>query len=432
MLRIDHVQVAEAWRRAQVLIDPKLGVLKHVKPLPNAPGIPHLFRYTAVRRAICDETGRILSANLSEGTGFKRDPMRARMAAVGEAVERYCVTVTSGHALRKASYVELGEAAVDPLTITRFTREQYAQPNFPFRPVDRTTSMMWVQGNAIPSETPSWIPADLVFMPSPQNWNIRDLLSTGLACGMSEEQARYAGLCEVIERDAFTIMWLLRIPFPRVDINSITDTGCLALIQEFARYGVRITINDLTTDLGIPTFLVTGETERSWPRVWIAANTALHPIDAMQGALEEAFGGLAFLMHTSRRIPDQEKIVHINDHAFYYADGKEYDQLRFFLEAPMKEFDPNRWDITTAQTYGEACSVLVDRISRRGYNIFAVDLTTLDVREAGLHVARVIIPQFQYLYMQHPCLDCPRMVTVGEMTGLGNDRPYNCAPHPFP
>ena len=60
------------------------------------------------------------------------------------------------------------------------------------------------------------VPAALVFVPyqyrkGNQDVPITQPISTGLACGCSYEEAAISGLCEVIERDAFTLTWQARL-----------------------------------------------------------------------------------------------------------------------------------------------------------------------------------------------------------------------------
>jgi ribosomal protein S12 methylthiotransferase accessory factor len=45
-------------------------------------------------------------------------------------------------------------------------------------------------------------------------------ISTGQAAAASTEAALLGGLCEVIERDAFSIAWLNRLSMPEVQIDS--------------------------------------------------------------------------------------------------------------------------------------------------------------------------------------------------------------------
>lgn len=81
--------------------------------------------------------------------------------------------------------------------------------------------------------------------------------SNGLAAGPSYTQAILSGLLEVIERDAFLITWLCKLPMPKVRLDSIKSKHTQNIIQMYQRRGIEIHINALILDTCIPTFLAT-------------------------------------------------------------------------------------------------------------------------------------------------------------------------------
>jgi len=425
-------ELTRAWLRAQCLIDEKIGVLKSVSQIANPPGLPPMFRFRAVRNVLRGDDGGRQSTFSMHGYGFKSDPLAARMAAIGEAIERYCCTITHGHLFVESAYRDMQQPAVNPRRVSRPTAEQL-QAHAPYmRAVDESSQLIWVEGREVDTDRSAWVPADLVFLPSPQRWSIREQISTGLACGGSYWHAVHAALCEAIERDAFTITWLMQLPMPRIDLSTVDDPGCKMLLERLDRIGVRVTVNDLTTNLGIPVFLVTAQTNWEYPRIFVSASASLDPTQALTDGLNECFGQLCFLLSSSRRVNSPSEIRDMHDHGFYHADGKCMDVFRFYLDSPIQRWDDSRWLPAKASTYEERVLALVERLRRGGCVPYAVDLTTGDVAQAGLHVVRVVVPELQFLHHAVPCLECPRMWHVAEAMGRPPAQPPLMVPHPFP
>lgn len=419
--------------RAECLINKKLGIIYDLYPYTVAPNMPKvLYGYQATRRSIKDENNKQWAHVLTPGTAYKQSPIKAKMAAIGECIERYCCTITDGHETLESSFEDLTEPAVDPSSFTCFTDEQYAIPNFPYKPFQKDTEIKWVRGFSLTKQESSWVPADLTFLPSPQPWNIRFQISNGLACGSSLWHACYAALCELIERDAFTIMWLMDIEFPRINHHSIPNKNTRNLISELERYGIKITINDLTLSSGIPVFTVIGETEWKWPKFVISAHAALDPISALNGALEEVFAIYNDLSLNERAIYRKEDIKTFEDNFLYYASGENKDEYQFLLEAPLRNFDNNLWIKDIPESYESKTKMIVDILDREGCEVLCVDLTTEDVGQAGFHVIRAIIPQFQSLYHKYPMLECERMWNIANLFEKRGENPEYKEFHAFP
>ena len=80
--------------------------------------------------------------------------------------------------------------------------------------------------------------------------------TNGLASGNDAAEALVHALCEVIERDAATL-FDLRPPAldeRRIDLASIEDPDCQALLDRFAAAALAVAVWDMTSDVGVPTF----------------------------------------------------------------------------------------------------------------------------------------------------------------------------------
>ena len=79
--------------------------------------------------------------------------------------------------------------------------------------------MRWVPAMDPLTNEVVYVPAAMVFVPyffyqGSGDSPIAQPISTGLACHVSPEQASLNAVCEVIERDAFTITWQARLSRP--------------------------------------------------------------------------------------------------------------------------------------------------------------------------------------------------------------------------
>src|SRR5262249_33779226 len=154
------------------------------------------------------------------------DPDRAVLKAVGESVERYCAALCDEQELVLATYDELEEDAVPPERFALFSERQYREPGFPFAPLTRETPVRWVRGHSLVHDRPTRVPAQFVYVPyrrDPLEPPLRQLISTGLAAAPTLAWATYRGMVEMIERDAFSIVWHNRLPRPHIDLASVDD-----------------------------------------------------------------------------------------------------------------------------------------------------------------------------------------------------------------
>lgn len=122
------------------LVDPVCGLIRAVEPVEHPAGAPP--RYLAMTAEVADARrfGAWPADRVSLGTTFG-DPVGARIAAVAEAVERYCGNrlPPPGHfgAPRRATARQLadeGKRLYGPVALPRYAPWQYARPDFPYRP----------------------------------------------------------------------------------------------------------------------------------------------------------------------------------------------------------------------------------------------------------------------------------------------------------
>src|SRR3974390_2620279 len=79
--------------------------------------------------------------------------------------------------------------------------------------------------------------------------------SNGCAAGNTREEAIVQGFLELIERDAYAIWWYNRLQRREVDLDQSDDSYVRDLKTQLAGSGRRLWVLDVTSDLGIPTFV---------------------------------------------------------------------------------------------------------------------------------------------------------------------------------
>lgn len=136
----------------------------------------------------------------------------------------------------------------------------------------RRAACLWVEGRGIGTGGVMWVPHELVHLdyrlPLPAGSGAFVSSSNGLASGNARIEALCHGLFEVIERDAITLFYALdgHAQAQRsIDLSTVDDRGCVALLTCFARAGVAVSVWEITSDLGVASFLVEARGERCDP-----------------------------------------------------------------------------------------------------------------------------------------------------------------------
>lgn len=418
-----------------VLLDKYVGLFHAIDWYQLEPGDPQFFHCNITIADVSRITGR--EANeLGGGTGLKADEALAK--AIGEAVERYCVDMYVPEEITIKSFNELGEWGFDPRRCALFHAEQYATPRFPFTPVTENSKLVWAPGFSVTRDQPTWTPLSLI---APRRyWHDEekpfDLPPvSGYACGRSLDDAVLRGICEVIERDSFMINWYNRIPAPRVDLDNLPSAMLQRTIDRFRCSPVQIHCCDLTTDIGVPTYLalMLGQ-DPSWPAAAIATATDLDPARALQRALYEVAANNLYvksLLSRGASVPQAASdVISQAAHALFYVDYQRLPYVKHLLSGKLKK-------LTKDHSGPSDLSSLVQHLAELGFEVIYADLTTTDVEELGFKVVKVIIPGLQPLdygtFIHH--LGSNRLYETPRRIGYDirhtHPKHLNRFPHPF-
>jgi YcaO-like protein with predicted kinase domain len=335
----------------------------------------------------------------------------AKTGALMEAVERQ----TALHArlpIVEGSFEELRQkyAVLDPRDVKEILAADYSEA--------RTYG--WVAGRDLMGGREVLVPAKLAGylwhdVPHPSCFAFTS--TNGMAAGNIREEAICQALCEVIERDAWTLaeVGAHLLPWARQRIADPNNTeapsddlelfSCVDLdddpaVELFARAGLRPVVHDITSDLGIPTLFaaVADEMIPGFPMVHCGLGTHPDARVAARRALTEAAQSRCVDIQGVREdlmpvdAPPSQLNLHtrrvraVNRQQWYLGQS---NVRRRITDLPSASHD----DV------GEDLDHLLAQLSARGINqVIVIDFTPPD---APFAVVRVMVPGLETWAIAH-------------------------------
>jgi ribosomal protein S12 methylthiotransferase accessory factor len=422
---------------AKYLIDGQVGIIRSVTPVVHEAGAPGLFEFSAQARA--------LDGNAIRSGGASTSRAMALAKTIGEAVERYCASICDRRELRLSTWNDADFPCVTPPELAIYNPSQLAQAGFPLAAFAPDTRVAWVSARDLTADQPCFVPAAKVFVPyRPDTAAGEPLLfqsiTTGLACHTSFESAAVGAICEVLERDAFMIMWQARLAMPSIRVDSL-DHRSRDLLERYTRAGGEVRVFNLTLDHGVPTVCVTlRSTAPGVPALVFSAATELDPQLAVWKCLEELElmrGFAGWIMGTQRPLlGEADEVITREDHVNFYCDAARAKHADFLFSSGAEQHIDDIESLATGRSELDL-QILIRRLSALGHRVLLKDLTTIDIAPLGLTVVRAIVPGFQPLVFGHRlrALGGSRLWTVPQRLGYSGITPAtgdNTAPHPFP
>jgi ribosomal protein S12 methylthiotransferase accessory factor len=355
----------------------------------------------------------------------------ALIGAVGEAIERYSAARYRREDLRLASWNGLGEEGFDPRHLCLYDEEQYREPGFPFAPFDPDRPIHWLRGSWLGSGEPVWVPAltsFFNFMADPGE-HFCQVSSNGLAAGGGLADAALRALFELVERDAFMLTWLCRLPAQRIHPEGALEPGVGEIVRQLGERGAAVELYLLDAGTGIPTVLClgVGDGER-WPAVTVALACHTDLRTAVRKAiLEQGHVGpyIHRLMHESKVPASPEEVLSLEDHALYYVKPDRLGAFDF-LRRPG---DADQEAVILAEVPPApppTAASCAERLSAAGLRVAIADVTSPDVTASPFRVARALGTNMQPIHFgeRFRRLANPRLQAHLPASGVNPD------PHP--
>ena len=427
------------------LVDPRVGILHDVEEAPRQAGDPDFFYFSA---GLCDAgalSGRpFFKDAIGGGASARRDVALAK--AIGEGVERYCPAFYDIEECPLASVESAAFPCVAPGEFALYSPAQYAEPAFPYVPFG-ASPLRWTPMTDLTTGGLCYAPASMVFVPYIHDGErgekaFAPQIATRLAAHTVPAQAAVSAVCEIIERDAFTITWQAMLARPHIRTETLSPRN-RDLVRRFDRPGSSVTLLDLAMDHGVPAILAVLRTDAAdAPALVFAAAAHMDPEEAIRKSLEE----LALTRWFSRGIraelsafvpdPDWGNVTGLKHHAHVYYDHANTGLADFLFQSPRRIAFDDIDNLSSGDPERDLES-LAQRVAALGHRILLADVTTEDVRQLGLSVVRAVIPGFHPLFMGHRfrALGGRRLWEIPQRLGYKGITPEtgdNPAPHPFP
>jgi ribosomal protein S12 methylthiotransferase accessory factor len=370
-------------------ISPLTGIVRDLEKVEFPGDHDGLYLYSSgLNIARSHSLKRLLShapSNYSQGKGVTRD--QAKVSALFEAIERYCVVFDGTEQAVRADFNALGQAAIHPNECMLFSKDQFEDHKSSFDPLFEAStdcpetfpldeSILWTRGRSLIDDEERLIPTALCYMDIPHKEGARycRVDSNGVAAGCSLLDAVSRAFLELVERDAVGIWWYNRIMRECFDIGCAKDEHWRKIANIFALRRRTLWLCDVTSDLGFP--------------VWVAISSDLRGDDLWFGSgchFDAECAITKALSEVCQRLPIDRKTDH------WTAQGRSLQSLPFLKHGCPKPLDISMFRSTVDGTELESCR---EAVARAGLDLIAVDMTRQDI---GLPVARVIVPGLRHL-----------------------------------
>lgn len=189
------------------------------------------------------------------GCGSGRTIEEARIPALAEMMERYSAATFRHEEFITATANDLASDALDLNTLPICSRDELDHPKCPLVKPDKNKPIRWVRGIRLRDQRVVYLPAVMVYTYL-DTWHDERFWfqnTSGCAAHVSYERAITAGIYELLERDAISIVWLQRLQLPRILVDNLGPTADIywRRYQNSSRH-LEYAFYDATNDLGVP------------------------------------------------------------------------------------------------------------------------------------------------------------------------------------
>ncbi|MGG6440602.1 TOMM precursor leader peptide-binding protein [Saccharococcus caldoxylosilyticus] len=376
----------------------------------------------------------------------------SELTAILEGLERYCGIEPRGkRTVVYDSYRNLADQALNPLKVGVHAEEQYARPDFPFKPFHPDRPMNWVWGYSFLQERPILVPELLAYYSLGGGDGFVYETSNGCALGGSLEEAIFHAILEVVERDSFLMTWYAQLSLPRLDLRSANDKELQLMVERVrAVAGYDLYFFNSTMEHGIPSvWAVAKNRKQKGLNLICAAGAHPDPIRAVKSAIHELAGMMLVLdekLEANRK--KYEKMLHdpllvqqMEDHGMLYGLPEAEERLQFLLDdnRPLRTFEEEFKQQTKSADLTDDLRDILQKFRRLNLEVIVVDQTTPVIKRNGLYCVKVLIPGMLPMTFGHHLTrvtGLERVLRVPMELGYTKQpltlEQLNPHPHPFP
>jgi oxazoline/thiazoline synthase len=337
-----------------------------------------------------------LRAGLGGGSfGKGSTAEQGEASALMEAIERYS-GIFQGDEIRVArrfTDFPSGEAIL-PNDVLLYSESQHARqevstcggdqsPPAP-PPFDPSAKMEWSPVWSLRDERFRYLPSGLLYFFYGAGFQAD---SNGCAAGNTVGEAVVQGFLELVERDAYAIWWYNRLQRHEVDLSQFDDSYIRDLQTQLAESGRRLWVLDVTSDLGIPTFVaITHWMQDGKENIEFGSGAHFDARIALLRALTELnqFLALGLMGGGTGEKASLDGTTPLRLENYPYLTPSDQPPVRLNSDSKFGRLDVR-----------EQVSACVNIARQQGLDFLVLDQTRADI---GVPVVRVIVPGLRHFY----------------------------------
>ena len=335
-----------------------------------------------------------LRSGLSGGSfGKGSTAEQGEASALMEAIERYSGIFQGDEIRMQRRLIDFPPGdALDPNDVQLFSENQFknrhSQPDDshpvpePFTPSTRTEwSPVW----SFRDKRFKFLPTGLLYF----FYGGFHTDSNGCAAGNTREEAIVQGFLELVERDAYAIWWYNRLQRAEVDLKQFDDSYVRDLQSQLADAGHRLWVLDITSDLGIPTYVaITHWMQGGHENIEFGSGAHFDRRIALLRALTELtqFMSIGAIGGARGEKPTLDGVTPLRLDEYPFLIPCDNPTIR---PAPSLKVHDNTRDQVNA---------CVEIATGAGYDFLVLDQTRADVE---VPVVRVLVPGLRHFYRRY-------------------------------
>ena len=335
------------------------------------------------------------------------DDAQARVSALGEAIERHSGVFRGDEIRRRATFRELGGAAIHPAQCMLFSEAQYRDRDawnarnrrldmIPLR-FDEGTPMEWTPLWSLTRGEHRYLPASYLYysygMKPEEFYCLPD--SNGCASGATPEEAILQGFLELVERDCVAMWWYNRLRRPAVDLDSFDDPFIRSMQKYYASTGRDLRVLDLTNDLGIPAFIAISH------RIDGAESEDI--IFAPAAHLEARLGIVRALTELNQMMPgvrrdERGQYAYDDPESVHWWKTATLENNPYLIPADMPPIARNQYSQLHSDDVGTDVRFCQSVVEKLGLEMLVLDQTRPDL---GMPVMKVVVPGLRHFWARY-------------------------------
>jgi oxazoline/thiazoline synthase len=333
-----------------------------------------------------------LRSGLSGGSfGKGSTAEQGEASALMEAIERYSGIFQGDEIRLTRRFTDFPEGdALLPNDVQLFSETQFQTRHNPQLddshpipdPVDPSAKIEWSPVWSLRDQRFKYLPTGLLY------FFYRDFHtdSNGCAAGNTREEAIVQGFLELVERDAYAIWWYNRSQRAEVNLSEFDDSYVRDIRTQFADAGRKLWVLDVTSDLGIPTYVaIMHWMQNGQENIEFGSGAHFDRRVALLRSLTELtqFMSIGMMGGGSGEKPTLDGVTPLR-----------LEQYPFLIPSD-KPIVPPAPSLKVHDNTRDQVNACVEIASRAGYDFLALDQTRPDVE---VPVVRVIVPGLRHFY----------------------------------